>query len=372
MRTSSVAGERSGSSGWPPDSALSTIGGGLAWAQTGPSWLTAKSRTPSAFPQGAVIRTILKDLPPNALNTGATMFHEHLSGYYSTPPPEQGGQGQRRAEMEDLDLMVDEMRASRHDGVHCIVDSALRRRPAENVEEMRRLSNRSGMHIVLGGGYYLAASYPAEVAKMSDTQLADQFCQDAAEQRWGALGEIGTSLETHPDERKVMLAVSKAHVRTGLPILTHTPHESCPKCALEQLDLYQSNGVNVANLCIGHLSAIKLEDDPRGDTLKAVAKRGAFIGFDTVGHQMARSHIPEAQKVKMFLMMLEAGHEYNLLLSGDFAQPHNIKANWGHGWSSVVMQFVPKLSYAGVKDETLHKILVDNPRRFLSFVPKAG
>jgi phosphotriesterase-related protein len=70
--------------------------------------------------------------------------------------------------------------------------------------------------------------------------------------------------------------------------------------------------------------------------------------------------------------MLDAGLENNLLLSGDFAQSNNIKANWGHGWSSVVMQFVPKLSYAGVKDETLHKILVDNPRRFLSFVPKTA
>jgi predicted metal-dependent phosphotriesterase family hydrolase len=36
-----------------------------------------------------------------------------------------------------------------------------------------------------------------------------------------------------------------------------------------------------------------------------------------------------------------------------------------------VNQFVPKLRHAGVKDATLHKILVDNPRRFLAFVPKS-
>lgn len=29
-----------------------------------------------------------------------------------------------------------------------------------------------------------------------------------------------------------------------------------------------------------------------------------------------------------------------------------------------------KLRYAGVKEATLNKILVDNPRRFLAFVPK--
>lgn len=342
-------------------------------AQSATPWLTARSTRQATFPKGAIIRTILADLPPDRLADGATMFHEHLTGNYSTPPLARGAAPPAgpQSDAQFIDLMVEEMRASRFDGVHCIVDSALRRRPGQNVEQMRQIAQRSGMHIILGGGYYVAP-YPQEVPGMSEDQLADQFVQDATAQRWGALGEIGTSLETHPDERKVMRAISKAHTRTGLPVFTHTPHESCPKCALEQLDTYQKNGVAVSNLCIGHLSAIKLEDDPRGDTLKEVAKRGAFIGFDTVGHEMTRSHIPEAQKIKMFKMMLDAGYEDHLLLSADFAQANNIKANWGHGFSSVVMQFVPKLRFAGVKDETLHKILVDNPRRFLAFVPKSA
>src|SRR5271168_4470050 len=31
------------------------------------------------LPRGAVIRTVLKDMPPEALAGGATLFHEHLS-----------------------------------------------------------------------------------------------------------------------------------------------------------------------------------------------------------------------------------------------------------------------------------------------------
>jgi predicted metal-dependent phosphotriesterase family hydrolase len=54
----------------------------------------------------------------------------------------------------------------------------------------------------------------------------------------------------------------------------------------------------------------------------------------------------------------------HLMLSADFAQAHNLKANWGNGYSSVVIQLVPKLRHAGVKETTLRKILVDNPRRF--------
>jgi phosphotriesterase-related protein len=189
--------------------------------------------------------------------------------------------------------------------------------------------------------------------------------------RWGAFGEIGTSMTTEADERKLLVCIAKAHARTNLPIFTHNPHESCPKCALEQLEILVSNGVNPRSLAIGHMSTIKLEDDRAGDTFKAVGKAGAFIGFDTVGHQMAQSHIPERQKVERFLQLLDAGLEDNLMLSSDFAQAFNLKANWGNGYSSVVIQFVPKLRRAGVKDATLHKILVDNPRRFLAFVPKS-
>jgi hypothetical protein len=32
-----------------------------------------------SFPEGAVIRTILKDYPPAELGGGATLFHEHMS-----------------------------------------------------------------------------------------------------------------------------------------------------------------------------------------------------------------------------------------------------------------------------------------------------
>jgi len=41
-------------------------------------WLTATSARPATFPRGAIIRTLLKDVPPEALASGATMFHEHV------------------------------------------------------------------------------------------------------------------------------------------------------------------------------------------------------------------------------------------------------------------------------------------------------
>ena len=136
-----------------------------------------------------------------------------------------------------------------------------------------------------------------------------------------------------------------------------------------QLDVLESVGVDPRRVCIGHLATIRPDAEPLALTAKALAKRGAFLGFDTVGHMMGRSAIPEAHKVKYVLAVLEAGFEDHVLLSADSTPAPQLKANWGQGFASVVAQFVPKLRYAGVNDRLLHKLLVDNPRRFLAFVP---
>ena len=311
------------------------------------------SSDPPDFPAGALIRTLQGDLDPSTLANGATLFHEHV------------GRG-------EVDFAVEELRACAFDGLGCIVDAATGRRTAEQVRSLNAVADRSEVRIVMAGGYFEDigfAIYPVRVAEMSEDDLEEELVADAAAQRWGAFGEIASSLEMRPDERKVHRAVARAHLRTGLPIFTHTPHESCPSCALEQMDVIGGQGVDFAHVVIGHMATIKPEHDPLG-THKEVARRGAFIGLDTLGHEMGRSDIPAADKVRMVQDLLEAGLEDHILLSSDQGNVRQFKRYYGHGWSSVLMQFVPKLRFAGVPETTIRKILVDNPRRFLAFVPQ--
>ena len=261
---------------------------GLVAAARGKAGLAAAAKV--SFPKGAIIRTVLKDVPPEALAGGATLFHEHVSIYDPSPswlPPRKDGP----PFSANLDLMVDEVRATARDGVSCIVNGGTKDL-GQNVEHLKTISTRSGMHIVAAGGLWTQPAYPPDIAQKTADQIADDFLRDASAERWGALGEIGTSLTMHPDEVKVLHAVSKVHLRTGLPIFTHTPHQGCRQCALDQLDILESQGVNPRILCIGHLSDIT--DDPRAETHKAIAKRGAFLGFDTVGHQITQ---PDSKKV---------------------------------------------------------------------------
>ena len=329
------------------------------------------------FPDGAVVRTVLADVDPVTIGSGATLFHEHLSFDYASPPAEPRRPGTPAppppTNEEMVDLLVEELRMAAFDGVSCIVDSSIGPRTGQQLENLTAMATRSGIHVVAGGSYFLQARYPEEIAGLDEDALAERLIEQAARERWGALGEVGSSFPAmHDDERRMIRAVSQVHRRTGLPIFTHVPHESCPSCAMEQIDLYEAAGVDLGHLCIGHLSTIQRTDDPGWETHKEIAGRGAFIGFDTVGHRMSASFIPEREKVDMVLNALEAGYEDHILLSSDFANTTQIKANWGNGFSTVLVQFVPKLRYYGVPEETIRRILVDNPRRWLAHVPGAA
>jgi phosphotriesterase-related protein len=343
--------------------AIGLLGSGVGLGLTGalrPETVAAAQATFRSVqkidvPRNAIIRTILKDMAPDVLANGATLIHEHLGG--------------------DVDLMVQELRWAAADGLGCLVNATTSRRTDQQVEAVRQIAMRSSVHIVLAGGYLEDlgfAPYPPHIAKMNEEQLVEEFVTDAAKQRWGAFGEIGTSLQMQPDERKVLRAIGKAHVRTGVPIFTHVPHEGCPSCALEQLDVFESVGVSPRSVCIGHLATIQTGQDPEMKTHQTIAKRGAFVDFGPVGHEMARSHIPEAEKARRFKMLVDAGIEDQLLLTSDMGNSAHYQTNWGHGYSSVMMQFVPKLRKAGVKEATIRKVLVDNPRRLLAFVPKSS
>lgn len=77
--------------------------------------------------------------------------------------------------------------------------------------------------------------------------------------------------------------------------------------------------------------------------------------------------VPDEKRVQMLLKFLDAGYVNQLLLSSDFTGARTLE---GPLYGRTKTVFAPKLVQAGVKEDTIHAILYDNPRRFLAFVPK--
>lgn len=303
---------------------------------------------------GEIIRTILEDISPARL-TGMTLFHEHLSMSRRDGGP---------LFYDDMALMTDEVKACAADGVGCIVDAGVaglgRKIPA-----LRTIARQSGMFVVAGGGLHARDEYPADVLSKGAEQVADDFVELAQRERWGIIGEMGTgtSVPMDPQERKGLQAAARAHLRTGLSIITHTS-DGCVRCALDQVDLFEAAGANLSRVVIGHLNDIRQDLTP---TTIAIAKRGANVGLD---HSGKPNDSRADEFVRTVLALLDAGHEDRVFLSSDFASSSSLRKQGGPGIDMTVTNFLPQLRRAGVSDATIHKIMVENPKRLLTFVPK--
>lgn len=330
------------------------------------AWQTAAAKKGVSFPKGSVIRTLLKDLPPDALAPRVTLFHEHFS--IDLPPA-----APRRADAppplpnptKDLALMIREAKAAADDGVGCIVDGG-HADMNRDLEFLKAITKESGLPIVASGGYYMERVYPAGLAGKSEDEIADDLAHEAAANRYGAFGEIGENPNAAMSdaERKIFRAVGKAHLKTNLPVFTHNAYGTGPNvprdAGLHQLDVLESVGVKPQRIAIGHTCCL---DDPAADVIKQIAKRGAFVGFDRV----TGGFVTDDKKIAMVLAFLDAGYADHLLLCSDFTGRRSAARP---GYGNTVTVFAPKLRQAGVDEQVLQTILHDNPRRFLAFVPK--
>jgi phosphotriesterase-related protein len=186
---------------------------------------------------------------------------------------------------------------------------------------------------------------------MSEDQILKAILKQVDDEVVGVFGEIGSWDEISSDERKVFRAVGRAHAATNMSIFTHTGIPG--KSAIEQLDIFEDQGVKPERVCIGHLGNLV---DPNVAVHKVICRRGAFVGFDRQGGNN------DAQQVPMVVSLIDAGFADHLLFSADASS----------GYAKTITVFLPKLRAAGVSDDVLHKIMYDNPRRFLAFVPKRG
>lgn len=340
---------------------IETLGAGATVAILPAAAAAAKS---PAFPKGAVIRTILKDLPPSALAGKATLFHEHLSidlPYFgppnAAPPP--------RPATADVNYVIGEIKIAGQEGVGCVVDAG-HTDMGRSLDHLKQIANSTPVHVVASGGYYMQRVYPPDVISRNEDQIADGLAREAEENRYGAFGEIGENPDASmsAEERKVFRAVGKAHLRTNLPIFTHNAYGTGPNvprdAGLRQLDLLESVGVKPHRVVIGHSCCL---DDPRAEIIKQIAKRGAYVGFDRV----TGGRVPDAKKVVMIQAFLDAGYLDRLLICSDFT---GLRSAARPGYGNSLTVFLPLLRQAGIKEESLHSIMYDNPRRFLAFVPR--
>jgi predicted metal-dependent phosphotriesterase family hydrolase len=227
---------------------------------------------------------------------------------------------------------------------------------------LRRISEATDLHIVMGSGWYREPFYDHQyIGRRTTRDLADDFVRDIevgdeSGIRPGIIGEIGADLAwVSPIEERVLRAAARAHLRTGLTITTHAIESPV---GLQQLDILEEEGADLRRVVIGHAATW-----PRFDYHEAIARRGAYVQFDTV--RGAREY-ENRQQVDLVLDLVRAGFLTQILLSHDNCFLGHLKAYGGSGFDFVPTTFAVLLKESGLSEEQIQVLLVENPRRMLT------
>ena len=305
------------------------------------------------------IQTVLGPIEPEAL--GRTMMHEH------TMIDLEASFGDYNAIITDEDMVAKELAIYREAGGSAIADvtpSHLGRNPAA----MARISKASGVHIVMGGGWYRHEYHPADVATTSTNALADRVIReftdgvDGTGIKPGLVGELGTGRGPVMSlgEERAFRAVARAQRQVGFSISTHTTHYG--ELAYEQIQVFREEGVPLDRVVIGHLGEYAGAAD-----VVAIAETGANVQIDHVGRPPATGMISDRQRAVNVAEVVRAGRASQLTVSMDICANSQMHARSGHGYDHLLRTFVPLLREDGVSERDIEIILVDNPRRILAF-----
>jgi phosphotriesterase-related protein len=289
--------------------------------------------------------------PVPAEDLGVTLPHEHV---FIDLTREYRGNGL----LNDPDLAESELRRYADAGGRTLVDvttGGLGGDPAG----LRSMAGRTGLHIVRGAGFYRRAYFPPEIDALSTDAVADLIVRDIEEGaggvRAGIIGEIGCDRVITALEERSFRAAARAHRRTGLTITTHAARWPV---GAAQLDLLAEEGVDPARVVIGHCDMV-----PDHDYHLAVARRGAWVQFDTV---QGVHEWDTQQRLDWLRSLADAGFIDRVLLSQDVCLRSDYAAMGGPGYAYVVTRFADRLKEAGFDDVDVRQLLVENPRRMLT------
>ena len=318
------------------------------------------------------VNTVLGPISPGEL--GITLIHEHLIC----------GRPGQICDARDIPYDRDEiartcmgaLEEAKEHGLTTIVDAT----PIDlgrDAELIRRVSYESGINIVCATGYYMEAAGAAEssrplgIAFGSAAQVYETLMQEITQ----GIGDTGVKAgiikvatgqgRISPYEEMTLKAAARAQKETGVPIISHTEEGTMGP---EQADLLISEGADPQRISIGHMDG---NSDLEYHT--SVLERGVYIAFDRLGLDVL---FPDSLKTACIIGLLGIGFASRIMLSHDYvscwpgqtpAETEATKAvlpNWS--FTHVFRNIIPALKEAGVSDDKIHTMMVDNPRRLFA------
>uniref|UniRef100_A0A8C0RWE5 N-acetyltaurine hydrolase n=2 Tax=Canis lupus familiaris TaxID=9615 RepID=A0A8C0RWE5_CANLF len=294
------------------------------------------------------VQTVLGLIEPSKL--GRTLTHEHLTmtfdcSYYPPPPCYEAIskepimmknlfwiQKNPYSHKENLQLnqeteaVREELLNFKAKGGGALVENTTVG-ISRDVKTLKWFAEETGVHIISGAGFYVDATHSPETRAMSVEQLTDVLTNeilhgaDGTTIKCGVIGEIGCSWPLTESEKKILQATAHAQAQLGCPVIIHPGRH--PSAPFQIIRVLQEAGVDISKTVMSHIDRVRL--------------------------------------------LVDEGYEDRILMAHDIHTKHRLMKYGGHGYSHILTNIVPKMLLRGITENALDKILIENPKQWLTF-----
>ena len=316
------------------------------------------------------VNTVLGPIPAEKM--GTTLVHEHF--VFAYPGSTADATIMPYDFSEALKIGVNAIKAVQPYGITTIWDATMNDVSSRDPKLYVALSKVTGMNIVCSTGLYTEhegspvywktkAVWGMDIAKM----MSELFIKEITEgiEHTGVkagLIKVGSSPKMTKYEESVHKAAAIAQKATGVPIITHTEG---PTGGPEQAEFLLKEGADPTKVMIGHVSNSK-----DINYHKAILAKGVYIAFDRIGLDIIT---PFDVNVKNVAQLCKEGYANQIMLSHDTVNywPGRqviLPKEYEHAFDNyridhISKDFLPALKKAGVTDEQIKTMMVDNPRK---------
>lgn len=341
--------------------------------------------------------------PIEGQELGVTLPHEHLimehaTANYNEPEDENDrvkahlpvslellhwlsyhrSQNVDNMELLDEPEAIDEAMAFKKAGGGTIVDVTnigIHRNP----QALVRVSRATGLNIIMGSGHYLATSHPADMSTRSAEAITEEIVRDVnagvgeSGIRAGIIGEIGCSWPLLDNEKKAMQAAARAQRLTGASLNIH-PGRRNNEAVLEILEILNDAGADLSRTVISHID-IRVRDH---NVRCQVAKAGCYLEYDCFGwsgpapsnlYKGSFISIPsDSGRAEEIRALIAEGYLNQILISHDVCHKYQRARYGGVGYDHISRYVMPMMVDAGITEEQVNTITVENPKRMLCFI----
>ena len=296
-------------------------------------------------------------------------------------------------DMRDERMMSAEVADFRATGGQAMVEMSapgLRVDPAG----LRRISEKTGVHIVAATGLYAEDSWPERFARMGVEDFA-AFMRGEIEHGIDGTGiraghlKVAITDSTAPGvapfsdrQHAVLEAAVRVAGESGLSLTVHPPLDT-REAAREVVRALHAFGADPSRTVIAHAEMFfasqdiaSLVTDPLAcrvdvDFARELLDAGFNVSVDSFGHfydaePLGRTFVADWQRLAGLLQLLRAGHAAQIVLGTDVFLKILTRRRGGEGYARLTAYAVPMLQRLGATPQQVAAMTVGNPARILA------